>query len=492
MDTALLLVRVALSVVLATAAVTKLAQWRGLPTTVRDMGVPSALVRPVAAVLPLVELAIAAALLVGAIAWEGSIAAALLFGAFTALVAFNIAKGRRPDCNCFGQLSADPISTTTIVRNVGLTTAAALVAVGGGGPGLFDWARTIVDEPADIGVWLALLTLGLAALTVLVIYRTRYAPAAAPAATTAAGAHQHDTASVPVAPSAGLPVGTQAPAFSATTLAGHTLSLQGLLNEGKGVVLVFTDPNCGPCAALMPEIAAWQQYRTDVRIVVLSRGDAEANAAKAHEYGLTEVALDAESSIAQLYRYEGTPGAVAIRPDGGIAAPLASGPDAVLTLLSEFSEQLGAEVPLGELTVGEPAPPLRLMTTHGHAIDLRDMRGHPVLVVFWDPLCGFCQRFLPRLRIWEEEEAEGKVWLLIVSKGDRSLIEAQGFQSHVALDPSSAVARSFGGFGTPTAVLVDAEGRVGSELAEGADEVLALGQRAAAIAEAAATLADLR
>jgi hypothetical protein len=49
-----------------------------------------------------------------------------------------------------------------------------------------------------------------------------------------------------------------------------------------------------------------------------------------------------------------------------------------------------------------------------------------------------------------------------------------GLRSTVVLDQQFSVGRAFGAGGTPSAVLVDAEGRVASEVAVGAPAVLEL------------------
>ena len=49
-----------------------------------------------------------------------------------------------------------------------------------------------------------------------------------------------------------------------------------------------------------------------------------------------------------------------------------------------------------------------------------------------------------------------------------------GLRSRVALDADFSVGRAFGAGGTPSAVLVDAEGGLASQVAVGAQPVLAL------------------
>src|SRR5262249_8779705 len=43
---------------------------------------------------------------------------------FTGAIGVNLARGRTPDCNCFGQLHAAPIGWSTVARNVALAVVA--------------------------------------------------------------------------------------------------------------------------------------------------------------------------------------------------------------------------------------------------------------------------------------------------------------------------------------------------------------------------------
>jgi hypothetical protein len=81
---------------------------------------------------------------------------------------------------------------------------------------------------------------------------------------------------------------------------------------------------------------------------------------------------------------------------------------------------------------------------------------------------------LPDLRDWEAVPQEDAPKLLVISAGTKEANEAMGLGSTVALDQSFAVGRAFGASGTPSAVLVDEEGRIASEVAVGAPAVLEL------------------
>lgn len=111
---------VVLAAVFVVAAVTKLAAPSAWVAQAAGLGVP----RAVALVVPVVEVVLGAWLLVQ---WErrtAAVAAAGLIAAFSALIAFRLAKGQRPPCACFGSLSARPLGPGALVRNAVLLAAA--------------------------------------------------------------------------------------------------------------------------------------------------------------------------------------------------------------------------------------------------------------------------------------------------------------------------------------------------------------------------------
>jgi protein-disulfide isomerase len=107
-------------------------------------------------------------------------------------------------------------------------------------------------------------------------------------------------------------------------------------------------------------------------------------------------------------------------------------------------------------------------------VDLADFRGHPTAVLFWNPGCGFCHRMLDDLKAWEAKPPKGSPRLLVVSTGTVEANQAMGLRGPVVLDQGFSLGQAFGASGTPSAVLVDAEGKIGSDLAVGAPGVLAL------------------
>src|SRR5262249_41429937 len=101
-------------------------------------------------------------------------------------------------------------------------------------------------------------------------------------------------------------------------------------------------------------------------------------------------------------------------------------------------------------------------------------RGRDTLVVFWRPNCPHCQRLAEDLRRWEAEPPRGAPRLLLVSSGSVEENRAVGFKSSGVLDEGFQIGKAFRARGTPSAVLVDAHGRIASTVAVSARDVLAL------------------
>lgn len=68
------------------------------------------------------------------------------------------------------------------------------------------------------------------------------------------------------------------------------------------MVLLFTDPACGPCQSLLPEAARWQhQYAGKLTLALISSGPADVNRAKAVEFDLAQVLVQYKREVAEAY-----------------------------------------------------------------------------------------------------------------------------------------------------------------------------------------------
>lgn len=132
----------------------------------------------------------------------------------------------------------------------------------------------------------------------------------------------------------GLPAGTPAPVFRLPQLDGSEISL--LEYRGRSLLLIFSDPGCGPCNQLAPQLEQLYRSLSTLHILVVSRGSLEANRAKVAEYGLTfPVVLQQRWEISREYAMFATPIAYLIDGHGIIASEVAVGLDAILGLVTE-------------------------------------------------------------------------------------------------------------------------------------------------------------
>jgi thiol-disulfide isomerase/thioredoxin len=124
--------------------------------------------------------------------------------------------------------------------------------------------------------------------------------------------------------------------------------------------------------------------------------------------------------------------------------------------------------------VGAEVPAVELPSLKGEAVSLSSLRGDDALLLFWNPDCGFCQSMHDDLLAWEASRNGVAPRLVVVSSGDAESTRAEGFASLVLLDESFEAGSAFGANGTPMAVLVDADGRIASNVVAGAEAVMEL------------------
>ena len=311
------LLRIALSAVFGVAGVTKLIDPRGTREAVKNFGAPEPLAPVLAIILPIVELTIAAGLLFTSTSRVGALAALLVLLLFVVAISVNLARGRTHDCHCFGQLYSRPLSWPTLVRNIIFALGAVFVL----------WqldtsaSSSILDTLAHLSSYEWLVLLGAVAVVIAVLAYSQK--------------RQKRLANeMPTAP-VGLPLNSVAPPFELTAYAGGTISLTQLLAYGKPLLLIFTNPTCGPCVVLFEEVKEWQHsHREQLTIALISFGSIKENFVNVARNGLGQVLLQQKREVAEKYGASLTPTAVVINTDGRIASPLAAGADDIRALLT--------------------------------------------------------------------------------------------------------------------------------------------------------------
>jgi peroxiredoxin/uncharacterized membrane protein YphA (DoxX/SURF4 family) len=362
MDLLALFARLLLASVFAVSGAAKLADRAGSRRAMADFGLPAALSAPLGILLPLAELAVAVALIPTTSALWGALGALALLLLFVAGIGANLARGRRPECRCFGQLYSAPAGWKTLARNGALAAVAAFLVwrgwEGEAGPSALGWVG-VLSVAQLLGLAGGLLVLGLLIAQWWFLFGLLRQNGRLLARL---GAVEESLAAAGLAPAPsengaepayGLPVGTPAPAFSLRDLGGEEVTLDSLCAAGRPVLLLFIDPDCEPCDDLLPEVRRWQEGHAGVLTVTpISRGAPEESRAKASEYGLSGVLLQEDWELSRTYQVHGTPSAVLIRPDGTIGSLVAEGNEEVEDLVSR-----GAKTPAPSTRkVGKPTP----------------------------------------------------------------------------------------------------------------------------------------
>jgi peroxiredoxin len=142
----------------------------------------------------------------------------------------------------------------------------------------------------------------------------------------------------------GLSVGTRAPNFCLADLQGETVSLDDY--HGRRVLLVFSDPKCGPCDELAPHLSRLHQplASNGVAMILVGRGSADENRNKAAEFGFQfPVVLQNNWKLSKEYGIFATPVAFLIAENGLIARDVAIGKNAILDLAAEAKTEHSGE-----------------------------------------------------------------------------------------------------------------------------------------------------
>jgi thiol-disulfide isomerase/thioredoxin len=444
----------------------KLVDLKGTRRAVVAFGAPERTAGALAIALPLAELAVAGLLMPASTALYGTLGVLVLLAIFTAAISSNLARGRAPECHCFGQLHSAPVSWRTLARNALLMGIAAFaVAQSFRGPdrSAVAWlGRLDGAEAVALGVGLAAAVIVAACAATFVSLLRSYGQVLVrlervEQALVGAGI---DVAESIELPEVGVAPGTPAPEHA---------ELASLLERGLPVLLLFTSPRCGPCRALLPRAAAWQAEHRDALTVAFASDAAEDEVlAEAAELELDHVFVDRDLALYEAFEANGTPSAVLIAADGTVGSWLASGADQIERLVaSALEEEPG-------LPIGSQVPELELPSLDGETVSLAELDDLDTLLLFWNPDCGYCRAMHEEVLAWERSESGRTLRLVVVSSGDADSTRADGFRSQVLLDSNFAAGALFGANGTPMGVLLNAEGRVGSRVVAGAEAVLAL------------------
>lgn len=483
MEVILLLIRIFLFAVFAVAAVGKLLDLKGSAESAKAFGTPADLAKTFAILIPFAELVFAICLLFVGFSWIGAIGVLLLLVIFSGGMIAQMAQGKSPDCHCFGAIHSEPVSKKSLIRNIIFAILAFFLIVSGKS----NQGLSLADLKGEMAIqlFLGLATIGL--LGAVVFYLKKISEQQTQImrrievlelVAHEGGVREVERENVG-SPHDSLPIGAIAPAFELPDVNGKIVSLEKLRAASKPLWFFFVSPNCTPCQALLPEIEEWQSDLQDkVEFVFVSSGKPEANTEK-FGANFKYVLLQDDKEVSALFHARWTPTAVFINADGIIASHLAVGDSEIRDLAKnvkaiDFAQKTVFIANGSKTKLGAEMPEFSMPDVHGKTISSADFRGKKTLVTFWSATCPHCLNMIRDLQEWDREKGADEPDLLVFSEGDAEEHREIGLQSPIILDEGYKTSEKFGMAGTPSAVLINENGRIISETAIGAGNIWAL------------------
>lgn len=482
MEAVLLLIRITLFAVFTTAGIGKLLDLEGSEKAVKDFGVPENLAKPFSIILPIAEILLGGLLLFTSVSWFGAVGTFLLLAVFIGGMIYQIKQGNAPDCHCFGAIHSEPVSAKSLIRNLVFAILALFLVISWKNQGLS--FADLTDEMA-IQLILGFAVVGLLGAVIFYLKKISEQQTQIMRRIELLEIISHEGSETKREdvqfPTEGLPIGAPVPDFAGENLKGTTTEFEHLLMLAKPILFFFVGPNCPSCTALLPEIDNWQdELKEKLNIVFVSHGTPKENTAKFGEN--REVLLQKEREIGSLFGALWTPSAVLVNADGTIASRLAIGDAAIRELVNIIKSAQNKDGMIYAATdeianaaqLGADIPAFAVNDLSGKNVSSEDLKGKRTLLTYWSLTCGWCGQMLGDLREWDKNRGLDEPELLLVSSGDPQRNRELGFRGTILLDDEKALPTSLKMDATPSAVLIDEDGKIVSEIAVGAQDIWAL------------------
>lgn len=314
---------IGLLAVFALAAIAKLRDTQRAREGLVGFGVPERWAGPSLIALVLAELLIAALLAYPSTRLAGAMGGLGALAVFTLAIAWQLLRGRRPACACFGALTPQAISWKSIGRNLLLMALAGSLIVlpeAHVASTPFDTLPVpVLVALAWAGVsaaWLLLLTRQNGRLLLRIQHLEQHADKVAPLPAPAAGP---------------LRVGTAVPPLGLSDARGRPFDLRSF--RGTPVLLLFLDAACNHCQPLLARLRDAQPF--DAALVVISES------ATLRPTLPAEIPVLADPGWSTMTRFSlrGTPAAALVGADGTLAQLAVHGVSAVHAALDQIIMQ---------------------------------------------------------------------------------------------------------------------------------------------------------
>jgi peroxiredoxin len=297
--------------------------------------------------------------------------------------------------------------------------------------------------------------------------------------------------------SRGLRPGSLLNNFELPLLDGGTMTL--FEHRGRKLLLIFFDPACSYCQAMLPDLARLQSIaKLDLPLpLIISTRNAEENRRLFADHDIRyPVLLQERMEVAELYLVSGTPMGYLLDAQFATIGNLLVGSQALLAAArgSNVASDVGIEAAVEArngraytsslsvassqlqrdgLEAGSKAPAFTLPQLDGCMLSLDAFRGQKVLLVFSDPACGPCNQLAPKL---EQVHRRGDLCVLMISRGDaetnRRKVGEHGITFPLVLQRHWEISRAYGMFATPIGYLINEEGVLASHVLVGPEPIL--------------------
>lgn len=284
---------------------------------------------------------------------------------------------------------------------------------------------------------------------------------------------------------AGLPAQSILNDFELADLRGGNVTLSQW--RGTRIAVIFVQPGCPYSRRVIDAISS--RMPEDLQLIFVSTGDEDVN--RALFSGLPAeipILLQAEVELARVWRVMTSPSAYVVDPQGVTEGPLLQSDGEILSALKLPATVEGvADGPrttsLAPVHPSYPRPPeigasvpnLEITLLSGETTRVQSTT--PTLVLVFDPKCRPCREFLPEFARRAAASA-AHLRLLFLCRGELGAAEelavALGPSASVSYQATGEVMRRLGMVQTPSALLIDASGRVSAEPALGADAISTL------------------
>jgi thiol-disulfide isomerase/thioredoxin len=140
-------------------------------------------------------------------------------------------------------------------------------------------------------------------------------------------------------------------------------------------------------------------------------------------------------------------------------------------LLRRFQSSSEERVPSG-LPIGEKAPHFQVRALDGSVVTLRDLlqKSNTLCLVFVTPTCGFCLDMLADVVEWQREYASKLILVVLAEdlKSDLVVTAERLGVANVLLREDASMLSSYRISSTPSAVMIDNDGKIASSTGVGA------------------------